>query len=119
MLKKVVVFVLFSTFVTGCGASPQFIRGHYYMTGDSNCRLSRPLTDTSINCYNSDDELTGSRNAMTDQQMQMHMHEEREYNESIRSRNKEFNETIRSINERNRSTTCYDNGTGVINCNSY
>ena len=76
MLKKIGILVLLSTLITGCSASPQFLRGHYYMTGDSNCRYSRALTDTSIECYNSDDELTGYRDAMTNQQLEMYRHKE-------------------------------------------
>ena len=76
MLKKIGILVLLSTLITGCSASPQFLRGHYYMTGDSNCRYSRALTDTSIECYNSDDELTGYRDAMTNQQLEMYRHNE-------------------------------------------
>jgi hypothetical protein len=107
MLKKIVMSILFSTLITGCMAGPQFINGHYYMTGDSDCLYWRTRTDTSIDCYSSksDTEPNFYRNAMTDQQMQMHLHQKRE-----------FNESMRSLNESNKTTTCYNYGT-VITCN--
>ena len=73
---KMFLTVVVVSMLSSCShsASPQFIRGNYYMTGDSSCRFSRPRTDTSINCYNSDDEPTGYRNAMTDQELSMYQH---------------------------------------------
>ncbi len=109
-MSKVVVFVLFSIIVTGCMAGPQFINGHYYMTGDSDCLYWRIRTDTSINCYSSKEgtEPNFYRNAMTDQQMQMHMYQKRE-----------LNRKLESLGNSNKTTTCYDYGTGVTTCNSY
>ena len=74
-MKKISLVCLLLALV-GCSASPQFIRGNYYMTGDSNCKLYREITATSINCYTSDDKLVGYRNAMTDQELQMYRHEQ-------------------------------------------
>ena len=106
MLKKNMLFVFFCILITGCVSGPQFIRGHYYMTGDSDCRYSSRRTDTSINCYNSDKELTGYRDAMTDQQLQMHRHHEREFNR-------------RHENKKNSThTDCYQFGNRV-SCDSY
>jgi len=93
--------------LTGCySASPQFLRGNYYMTGDSNCRLSRERTDTSINCYNSDDELMGYRNAMTDQQLQMYRH-----NKQMEQMEQQQNKTT--------NTNCYRTYGGGMNCTTY
>ncbi|TYL48562.1 hypothetical protein [Marinomonas sp. IMCC 4694] len=104
-MKKISLICLLFVLV-GCSASPQFLRGHYYMTGDSNCRYSRERTDTSINCYNSDDELTGYRNAMTDQQLQMYQFNKQQ-EEQKRQQNKVKN------------TNCYRTVTGGMNCTTY
>lgn len=91
--------------LSGCtSSSPQFLRGNYYMTGDSNCRYSRERTSTSINCYNSDDELVGYRNAMTDQQLQMYQHKQQQ-------RNQQINKTT--------NTNCYQTYGGGMNCTTY
>jgi len=101
-MKKISLVCLLLALV-GCSASPQFLRGHYYMTGDSNCRSSSERTDTSINCYNSDDENTGYRDAMTDQQLQMYNNEREQLIQPIKTTN----------------TNCYRTYGGGMNCTTY
>jgi hypothetical protein len=106
MLKK--MYCLFYTLIVGC-AGPKLINGRYFYTGDSEFRYYKVRDDTSINCYSSasDDTFTGYRNVMTDQQLQMHMHQERELNRQLEnSRN------------RRKHTDCYQIG-GMISCDSY
>ena len=77
MRKFTIRILLFSLLLSlsGCyTAKPQFLRGDYYMTGDSNCRSSTQRTSTTINCYDSDGELLGFRTAMTDQELDMYRH---------------------------------------------
>ena len=91
--------------LSGCSmAGPQFLRGNYYWTGDSDCKLSRQRTDTSITCYNSDDKETGYRNAMTDQQLQMYRHNQQMSQRQSIANQESYDRSIDSINEMNRRT---------------
>jgi hypothetical protein len=115
-LAGVAVLVL-----SGCSrsASPQFLRGNYYMTGDSNCRLSRHRTDDSITCYDSDDNKTGYRNAMTDQQLEMYRYEKQETRQAIKDFGDSMDELGKSMQQnRPRYTNCYRTYGGA-NCTTY
>ena len=61
---------------TGCTkyAQPNFEYGHYFMSGDDNCRYTSRMSDTRVMCYNADKEKMGYRDAMTDQQLSMYQH---------------------------------------------
>lgn len=106
-MKRITIFIsLFGILLSlsGCySASPQLLRGHYYMTGDSNCRYSRKRSDISIDCYNSDDELTVYRNAMTDQELQMYQHNQQMQQQQYKTTN----------------TNCYRTYGGGMNCTTY
>ena len=69
---KSILFICLLLGLVGCSASPHALRGHYYMTGDSNCMSSEARTDTSIYCYNSNGDITGIRYAMSNQELQMY-----------------------------------------------
>jgi hypothetical protein len=88
--------------LSGCSTGgPQFLRGNYYYTGDSNCKYSRQLTNTSITCYNSDNEVTGYRNAMTDQQLQMYRHNQQMDQQRSIANQESYDRSIDSINKGN------------------
>lgn len=44
------------------------------MMGDKSCRRYRPISSRRIMCHTKDGTKTGYRDAMTDQQFQMYMH---------------------------------------------
>jgi len=67
---------IFAVLLSSCAAMPNFYNGKYYMAGDENCRYMRPLDENRIICSNSSHIDTGHRAAMTDQQLQMYMHQE-------------------------------------------
>ena len=95
MLKKIGMLVLFSTLIAGCSTpGPQLLRGFYYWTGDSSCESSSYRTDTSINCYNSDEEATGYRNAMTNQEMQAYRYEQQKKRQELRQAIKQYPMTV-------------------------
>ena len=64
------------TVISGCASSatPNYYNGGYYMAGDDNCKIIRARTSNTINCYNSDDTLKGYRIVMSQQQLDMYMH---------------------------------------------
>ncbi|MDP9414448.1 MAG: hypothetical protein M3Q08_10255 [Pseudomonadota bacterium] len=57
---------------SGSGPAPNFYNGNYYLAGDSNCKRVEIFTETRIRCYNSKNQLTGYRDAMTPEAMQMY-----------------------------------------------
>ena len=63
--------------LTGCAtpASPQNIGGQYYLTGDANCKHVKAVTNNTIICFNSNHKWTGTRYAMTPQDIQMYQYE--------------------------------------------
>ncbi len=102
---KIILVIILATLLAGCAGSarPNFYRGHYYMSGDSNCRYSSERTDTSINCFNSDKEPTGYRDAMTDQELQMYQH----------------NQQMEQQQNKTTNTNCYRTYGGGMNCTTY
>jgi hypothetical protein len=76
-MKKIIInatgLILITIFIQGCtSARPYSYNGKYYMVGDSNCSRFNQRAYNTINCFNSDGEPMGYRNAMTDQDMQMY-----------------------------------------------
>jgi hypothetical protein len=51
-------------------ASPQFVGGHYYMAGDSNCVRGVPDADADLACYDENGSFTGRRSPMAPGQLQ-------------------------------------------------
>ena len=111
MLKKIGMLVLFSTLIAGCSTpGPQLLRGSYYWTGDSSCESSSYRTDTSINCYNSGEEATGYRNAMTNQEMQAYKYEQQRKQQEFSQALKQFSEGLKQFSEgqqRRKTTNAY------------
>lgn len=72
------ICILLAVILSGCASSdspaPNFINGHYYMAGDSNCYRARPLVPAGIECLNKQNEATGYRQPMTDQELMMYQH---------------------------------------------
>ena len=77
---KMVSILIFAILLSSCAtpniAAPNFHNGKYYMAGDDNCRFFRQLDADRIMCFNSSSKEIGYRAAMTDQQLQMYMHEQ-------------------------------------------
>ena len=118
MLIKIGMLVLFSTLIAGCSTpGPQLLRGSYYWTGDSSCESSSYRTDTSINCYNSDEEATGYRNAMTNQEMQAYKYEQQRKQQEISQAIKQFSEGLAELNRK--TTNAYSYKPPTSSYNSY
>lgn len=90
----------------GCvsSATPNFINGKYYMGGDPNCARYRIISSDRIMCANKNDEETGYRDAMTDQQLQIYMHERQQQD--------------RLLQYQPTHTNCYKTYSGM-NCTTY
>ncbi len=74
---KKIFLISFVIALVGCSsASPEFINGHYYLTGDKSCKVWIEKKSDTIDCYDSEETHMGHRDAMTDQQLQMFMHKE-------------------------------------------
>lgn len=71
---RILVLMGLSLFLAGCttAAAPNFINGHYYMSGDTNCVRAGNIAPTRIACLNAEGKPTGYRDAMTPQQIQMY-----------------------------------------------
>jgi hypothetical protein len=65
-MKKTAISLL-ALALAGCatGPAPNYIAGHYYMAGDSNCKSARLIGDTQIMCQDANGRDTGYRNAMS------------------------------------------------------
>ena len=71
-MKIILQVMLFSTTLILYGCSdPQLYNynGNYYMVGDSDCKLFRESTPTSILCFKSENSPTGVRRALTNQEV--------------------------------------------------
>lgn len=95
LLSVVIMFAFF-----GCArtATPNNIAGKFYMAGDSNCVRYRQLSSTRILCIDTNGAETGYRDAMTDQELQMYMHnrtiaqqQSAQLNQSLQNLNNELN----------------------------
>lgn len=79
-MKKLPIFLVITTsfFISSCStpATPNYYNGKYYMAGDENCIYMRQLDENRIMCQNAARQNVGYRNAMTDQQLQMYMHQQ-------------------------------------------
>jgi hypothetical protein len=79
MKMKVRLITLLCTFsLGGCTtyAQPNFYNGKYYMAGDDSCRYMRQLEANKVMCSDSSHKDIGYRLAMTNQQLQMYMHQQ-------------------------------------------
>ncbi|PYE38829.1 hypothetical protein DFI02_1358 [Rhizobium sp. PP-F2F-G20b] len=72
-MKNIALLVMLGL-VSGCTATaaPNFVNGNYYMAGDANCARYVTGQRGQIACFNSKGQPTGSRFAMTNQQIQMY-----------------------------------------------
>lgn len=71
-MKRKWLLLFGALFLAGCEttASPQFVAGHYYMTGDSACKKFVWRDGVpAIGCFNEKGQKTGLRRPMTDQQL--------------------------------------------------
>ncbi|MCR5257692.1 MAG: hypothetical protein K6E40_06000 [Desulfovibrio sp.] len=68
------LIVFTSIFIGGCGgyqASPHRVGNNYYLVGDDNCRRGREIRNGVVECYDANGNYTGTRSAMTQQDMYM------------------------------------------------
>lgn len=77
-LKYVALTITLGFAMSGCANNPMpnFYNGKYYMAGDDNCKFMRQIEPDKVMCQNSSHRDTGYRIAMTDQQLQMYMHQQ-------------------------------------------
>lgn len=70
---KLAVLTAIALTLSGCAttAAPNFYNGRYYLAGDKNCRTMQAISQSRIHCRDKNGNLTGYRDAMTDQQLQM------------------------------------------------
>jgi len=81
------MLVCLVVFLSGCmEAAPNLINGKYYLAGDSVCSNVKVRDSNTIECYNSKGEYQGWRSAMTDQQLQMYMHNQQQSAQSYQQR---------------------------------
>ncbi|MFM5490789.1 hypothetical protein G9455_23540 [Aeromonas hydrophila] len=61
--------------LTGCARSayPSLYNGKYYMAGDENCALMRPISDSSVMCMDENQNDKECRSAMTAFELQMYV----------------------------------------------
>ncbi len=72
---RVPAFAAFGLVLAGCASTapaPNFVNGYYYMTGDAGCVAARNVSPTRIACFDASGRLTGQRDAMTPEQIQMY-----------------------------------------------
>jgi hypothetical protein len=71
---RILILLAIAIASVGCAtvAAPNFYNGHYYMSGDANCVQARTVSRTQIACLNAQGQVTGHRNAMTPQEIQMY-----------------------------------------------
>jgi hypothetical protein len=90
-------------FLSSC-AAPRFYNGKYYMAGDLDCQSMSQLDESRVMCYDSSKKETGYRQAMTDQQLQMYMHEQ--------AMSQAYSSTIANSAKQTRPLTCSSNVIG-------
>ena len=106
-MKIFILMGLLAIGLSGCmSATPNYINGNYYLAGDSSCKAGRQISKTRIMCVNKKGQDTGYRDAMTDQQLYMYQ------------QNRQLELQMLSSQPRSTNTTCYNNGYGMISCNS-
>ncbi len=76
MIAKITFVVLVITILNGCASvvRPNNINGKYYMVGDSNCAKYSIESENIINCFTENDEFTEKRRALTNQELQVYLH---------------------------------------------
>lgn len=70
---RLLILVASTLAVSGCvgGPAPNFYNGRYYLAGDRSCRTMQAVSESRIHCRDKNGNLTGYRDALTDQQLQM------------------------------------------------
>jgi hypothetical protein len=130
MLKKNTILILLLGTLLGlssCGVTPgpKFYNGNYYWI-DSNCVQARTLTATSIECRNSDNEETGYRNAMTNQEIQAYKYQQQkkkqefqEFMQALDQFNEGLAQSTRTRSQRRNTTNAYKFTPPTSSYNSY
>lgn len=120
-MKRIFLIAL-ALSLTGCVSmqpQPQLYNGKYYMAGDRDCVRARQtrsqFEDGEISCYNSSNQYTGTRYAMTSQDIQMWSAMKQV--EAAQAQARAAQDLANSAT-RPRTTNCYRIGNSV-QCNSY
>jgi hypothetical protein len=104
------IFNVTSVFVailslSGCSSTPSAnmtsVGGKFYMVGDPNCAYYKQRDENSILCTDKDKQITGYRNALTDQEIQYRMHREKidaEATNSMLNFGKNFGSSSNTVN---------------------
>ena len=113
-MKKIIILSVF--FLSACagGPAPNYIGGKYFMAGDSDCTKVRLNNYGQLMCFNSNGELTGIRNEMSEMQV-------RNWNQKQAENSAAWADLGKSLsnigkNNNNKSITCYSHG-AVTTCN--
>jgi len=119
-MRTLIIGLLGVLILGGCSlfmeATPQYFYGNYYMAGDSDCVRLRRKTETSVICYNSRDEPTGIRTALTSRDMYNYAAKKererialQELSNNIRETNAKINNTANQIRQSGASLEQYNN----------
>ncbi|HEX8595921.1 MAG TPA: hypothetical protein VF682_21980 [Pseudomonas sp.] len=100
MLRASVLAVVFVV-IGGCAseAAPNYYNGGYYMAGDPSCVQMSPLTASRIKCYDSDGVVTGYREAMSSQDIQMYQYGQAQQTQQMQQLNQSMQQTNQSIQQ--------------------
>ena len=103
--------------LAGCvSAEPNFYNGHYYMFGDADCVKMREVTPgNKVMCFNANDQQTGYRDAMTDQQLYMHQSNQQMQQDALAQL--VAAEQMQQAAQQPRTMTCTTTGPYTTNCN--
>ena len=98
-MKKLLLLSLISL-LTGCAhyATPQYVNGNYYLMGDDNCRRYRMAGDNSIECYTADDDYTGTRTAMTEDDIRRWQYQQQVQMAQINALSRQLNDSANQLN---------------------
>jgi hypothetical protein len=116
--RNIYLFAGMLCLLSGCASSPspQLVNGAYFLAGDAECARYRQThsqqEDGAISCYDSQGHFTGTRYAMTSQDMQLYLAQQE-------SGWKAFSDAMAQMNQ-NRPvyTNCYRFG-NQVQCTSY
>lgn len=98
---KYALFAIVALMLTGCLSvgEPKFIKGNYYMAGDSRCVQGSAVSNTKIMCYDNKMRFTEYRDAMTYQQVQNYGVQMQQLNQQIQQTGQTFQNAGQQIQQ--------------------
>lgn len=99
-LKAVAVGALIAL-MSGCASdpAPNYFNGGYYMAGDASCARMTAFGPSRILCRDSSGSVTGYRDAMTPQQIQMWQYNQAQQSYQMQQLNQSMQQTNQSIQQ--------------------